>query len=255
MHTSSPCKIKSNNVAFTLIELLIVTAIIAIIISMVLMAVRLVRGQAHQMTCMSNNRQMGIALLSYAFDNKGCIPDTQVNAPDREVLQLPGWGVWYYFILDYVPVEERTVFRCPSGTFTLAETRAMGLNGYGTSYGILSGICGGSWWNHRIANVARTDFKIMLAERWGASSSGGPWPEFYPGIDAPYRNGIFSGPRRSGIDGYCARASHPNNLSTDPKKNRMVVTYFNGRVAATRWQDTYDPNDIWNSRTSQWEGE
>ena len=253
MDTNSHFKNNRKETAFTLIELLIVTAVIAIIACMVLMAVRLVRGQAHQVTCMSNNRQMGVALLCYAADNKGCVPDTQVPAPDRDFYHLPGWGVWFYFILDYVPVEERTVFRCPSGTFSLAETRAMGLNGFGTSYGILSGACGGSWWNHRIANVARTDFKIMLAERWGATRSGGPWPEFYPGIDAPYRNGIFSGPRRPGIEGYCARASHPNNLSTDPNKNRMVVTYFTGRVSAARWQDTYDPKDVWNPKTSQWE--
>ena len=59
---------------FTLIELLIVIAIIAILAAMLLPALNQARERARATTCMNNLKQNGSAFTFYADDNRGFIP-------------------------------------------------------------------------------------------------------------------------------------------------------------------------------------
>jgi prepilin-type N-terminal cleavage/methylation domain-containing protein len=64
---------------FSLIELIVVVSIIAILASLLLPAIGLVRAQAKQMKCGSNLRQLGIASSIYAEDHDGILPNTYNN--------------------------------------------------------------------------------------------------------------------------------------------------------------------------------
>ena len=59
---------------FTLIELLVVIAIIALLAALLLPTLASVRDRGRRAVCLSNLRQVGLAIQSYAGDNDGRIP-------------------------------------------------------------------------------------------------------------------------------------------------------------------------------------
>jgi prepilin-type N-terminal cleavage/methylation domain-containing protein len=67
--------------AFTLIELLVVIAIVAVLAGMLMPVVNLVRDSARGIQCLSNLRQIGCAVISYASESEGSLPYSWIPAP------------------------------------------------------------------------------------------------------------------------------------------------------------------------------
>ena len=59
--------------AFTMVELMVVIAVIAVLIALLLPALGAAMGLAHNLECQNNLRQIALAALNYATDNKGAI--------------------------------------------------------------------------------------------------------------------------------------------------------------------------------------
>src|SRR5688572_14184333 len=71
MHQQRPA---SRHAGFTLVELLVVIGIIALLISILLPALNGVRRRAQSTACMSDVRQIFMAMSMFATDNKGHLP-------------------------------------------------------------------------------------------------------------------------------------------------------------------------------------
>jgi prepilin-type N-terminal cleavage/methylation domain-containing protein len=103
---------------FTLTELLVVMLIIAVLSTLLLPAVGLVRVQARLTQCAGNIRQCTLAVIAYTGENDGLLPYTQSS---------PAAVWWPHRISEYVEDGYRSqkhagnsVFHCP---FAVSEIR------------------------------------------------------------------------------------------------------------------------------------
>ncbi len=114
--------------AFTLIELLVVIAIIAILAAMLLPALSKAKARAKGISCLSNLKQLGLALIMYKDDNQGFYPPGfNHNATE--------W-VWPALLRTYSSKRDTKVFWCPSAPTESQWTPTFG-SGLPAQYGYL----------------------------------------------------------------------------------------------------------------------
>ena len=90
---------------FTLIELLVVVSIIGLLASMLLPALSNAKAKAKEVKCLNNLKQIGIATLSYAHDNRDVL---QINSP------LQPQNTWASLLSTNVNLQSFQTFLCPS---------------------------------------------------------------------------------------------------------------------------------------------
>jgi prepilin-type N-terminal cleavage/methylation domain-containing protein/prepilin-type processing-associated H-X9-DG protein len=85
---------------FTLIEMLVVIAIIAVLAAMLLPALGSARERGKQISCLSNTKHFAIAFQAYAYDHDTRLPG--VNRP----IDPGGYPIsWYYSLSEYLSFE------------------------------------------------------------------------------------------------------------------------------------------------------
>src|SRR4051812_49094352 len=102
------------NAAFTLIELLVVIAVIAIIAAILFPVFAMARERARMSACMSNMRQIGLALTQYAQDYDETFPHIRFNNCCGETGKRS--YVWKNAIRPYLKTLD--VLGCPSNPFS-----------------------------------------------------------------------------------------------------------------------------------------
>ena len=90
---------------FTLIELLVVIAIIAILAAILFPVFARAREKARQSSCLSNTKQIGLAILQYVQDY-----DEKFFA-----YRMDSGGVYYWDVVTAPYMKNTQILRCPSG--------------------------------------------------------------------------------------------------------------------------------------------
>ncbi len=107
----------STRSAFTLIELLVVISIVALLISILLPALKDARQAAERMKCLANQRQIGLAVTSYAHANDDYIVWGKIDGMSWTQQKAPVPAHFGYDKWDadkFTAFNAPTVLNCPS---------------------------------------------------------------------------------------------------------------------------------------------
>lgn len=89
---------------FTLVELLVVIGIIAILAALLFPSLANAKSKANSIKCLSNLRQLDMALVMYAGDHDGSFPARRESP-----------GAWMNVLLPYY--KDPSIIKCPSDNF------------------------------------------------------------------------------------------------------------------------------------------
>ena len=235
---------------FTLIELLVVIAIIAILAAILFPVFAQAREKARQTSCLSNIKQVGLAVLMYVQDYDESYPVTNIYDFATPLGKQSGWSGR---VIPYI--KSTQLMWCPSDSFggydpvrgwagpaqSYASNSLMGGPGLpdNTPAGVI-GAVNPAWsndgWFHggavALAAVDRPADTILLAEKSSRDTLASDWAN--PVVAAVFESDKFLWDSDTGADGYYKSNSFiPNGLRplSDKYDSKKQMTGKNGGCA------------------------
>jgi prepilin-type N-terminal cleavage/methylation domain-containing protein len=132
-----------SQLAFTLVELLVVIALVAVLASLLLPALAHAKGAGQSARCKSNLRQWGAAMLMFvddfrAYPHRLGFADSIESAAYRTPLtESPEWGPWFqalgyhYLKRELTGRPEGSVYSCPTVRLPRERLSSLDLLHYG----------------------------------------------------------------------------------------------------------------------------
>lgn len=179
LHAYDAHRMRDLDPGFTLIELLVVVAVIAILMGILLPSLSGARAQAQRTVCMNNLRQIGIASMIYAQENR-IYPPAWIDSTTR----------WMDLVKPYIPKSSGT-YQCPSDLKKIAVSWDPAII---LSYGINTFNFAGNnatcfWYGVRPNVVSRPCETIIFADCTpGKYYCGGGSTFTQPVVDVDYRH-------------------------------------------------------------------
>jgi len=226
---------------FTLIELLVVIAIIAILAAILFPVFAQAREKARAITCVSNEKQMGLAMMQYVQDNDETFPLLQYINPITGGAQDWQWAIYPYVKNGDVvkQIGFGGIWSCPS--FPRPQEAEYGINWELARNGAGTWAAGQPGFVQKVVGIAAIDApadKIMVLEKGLASPVAGggdyaqtlfnPTEGLYTNNEGPFANGGYAGfdtHNELHMDADCG-----NTTYTDPVTNTAVD--------CANWNDT-----------------
>ena len=154
-----------SNRGFSIIELLVVVAIIAILMALLFPAFAAARRRVLQTSCASNLRQLGMAISMYAQDHDGYPPIGGYNyIPPAPAPQVWNRSDWEDGLVALAYVNNYNLFRCPSASN----------KDYRSAYGVNRWILG--WGISQLLDAPPFPSNTLLA----TEKQGSDWPVWLP---------------------------------------------------------------------------
>jgi prepilin-type N-terminal cleavage/methylation domain-containing protein/prepilin-type processing-associated H-X9-DG protein len=120
---------------FTLIELLVVIAVIGILAALLFPVFLSAREKARQISCLSNMRELGVAILLYAHDNDDRLMCGRSLTDSSNTITYYGWaGECYNYS------RSPSIYKCPDDTNQ--NTMIGNETAYAISYFMNESVCG-----------------------------------------------------------------------------------------------------------------
>ncbi|HEY3267002.1 MAG TPA: prepilin-type N-terminal cleavage/methylation domain-containing protein [Armatimonadota bacterium] len=233
---------RSNRRGFTLIELLVVIAIIAILASILFPVFAKARARATQTACLSNEKQIGIALISYAQDYDDTFPSNRLKNATGSWAN--GDRTWKDALDPYI--KSKDVWVCPANKHAYDPYNATGKPGdetgrFARSYAYNAEIF---HVNDDFLAVGMSKFKspsdtILFTESRMPFSDMGPYGAFGP--DWAMSNTSWSGIVRAGSASEGAFFTH---------NGRINCIFADTHVRAVRFTETLTPSNMWEPKPS-----